>query len=56
MHRWRLAGSDLLRRYHVLLIYFGGNEDDYDTLIISVFIVLVSQGCLAAPPKILRHL
>lgn len=48
--------SDTLRRWHVLTYLLGGNEDDYDTLIISVFIVLVSQGCLAAPLEILRHL
>ena len=36
MHRRRLAGLDTLCVTLYLFVYFGGNEDDYDTLIIAV--------------------
>lgn len=36
MHRRRLAGLDTLGVAPYSFVYFGGNEDDYDTLIIAV--------------------
>lgn len=36
MHRWRSAGFDTFGVTMYSLIYFGENEDDYDTLIFPV--------------------